>query len=402
MKKLEFENAHCHTWDSNVTAGFPDSPVSMEDYAKEYAKRGMQCVIASEHGYRGDVWNQADIAAEYTEQGHNMMALCAAEVYFVPDRNPEIADGRNFHMLLVAKNNEGFRQLNMALSKSQITGFYRRGRLDFDLLNELNYKNFLCTTACIGGVVRDPEGEKLCCQLAEIFRENFRLEIQHHMNEDQIAHNQKILNLYQKYRWPLFYATDSHYVFPDQKILRKELQLSSKINMDDSNWDLYLPTADEAYDMLLKQNVFTKAQIEEAFENTLELRTFEPFTYTTERKLPVSKSRQNMTHEQRKYLYQKMVCDGYIEKFGKPTPEQAKQLREEMNVILDTDSEDYFISLKDMLDRGVELGGQLTTTARGSAGSFATNASLGFTTINRLTAPVTMYPERLKRSLLVW
>ena len=389
---LEFENIHCHTWDSNTNAcaGFPDSPVSIFDYAKEYNNRGMKCVIASEHGFRGNVWDQADAAAKYD----GMKAICASEAYFVPNRNPELADGRNFHLLLLAKNLEGFHQLNLALSKANMTGFYHHGRLDFELLSELDYRNFLCTTACVGGILKDPEGERLACQLAEIFRENFRLEVQFHNNEMQAEHNAKVLRLYKKYKWPLIFATDSHYVFREQKILRKELQLSSKIDMDDSDWDLYLPTAEEAYQLMIRQGVLSKPQIEEAMENTLEVRDWEGFTYTTERKLPVSKPRQNMTHEERKYLYQKMVCDGYIEKFGKPSPEQAKQLREEMNVILDTDSEDYFISLKDMLDRGVELGGVLTTTARGSAGSFATNAALNFTTINRLTAPVNMYPER--------
>ena len=389
---LEFENIHCHTWDSNTVAcaGFPDSPVSVFDYAKEYNNRGMKCVIASEHGFRGNVWDQADAAAKY----EGMKAICASEAYFVPDRDPEKADGRNFHLLLLAKNIAGFHQLNMALSKASMTGYYRHARLDFDLLSQLDYRNFLCTTACIGGILKDPEGERIACKLAEIFRENFRLEVQHHLNKEQAEHNAKILKLYYKYRWPLIYATDSHYVFPEQKILRKELQLSSKIDMDDSDWDLYLPTADEAYQMLLKQGVLSRSQIEEAMENTLEVRDWEGFTYTTERKLPISAPRRNMTPEQRKHLYQKMVCDGYIQKFGMPSKEQAKALRDEMNVILDTDSEDYFISLKDMLDRGVELGGVLTTTARGSAGSFATNAALNFTTINRLTAPVKMYPER--------
>ena len=393
MSKLQFENIHCHTWESNTNAcaGFPDSPVSIFDYAKVYNERGMKCVIASEHGFRGNVWDQADAAAKY----EGMKAICASEAYFVPDRDPEKADGRNFHLLLLAKNLDGFHQLNMALSKANMTGYYRHGRLDFELLSALDYRNFLCTTACVGGILKDPDGERLACQLAEIFRENFRLEVQYHNNEMQAKHNAKVMKLYQKHHWPLIFATDSHYIYREQKILRKELQLSTTMmSLDDADWDLYLPTAEEAYQMMVKQGVLSAAQIEEAFENTLEVRDWDGFTYTTERKLPVSQPRRNMTHEQRKHLYQKMVCDGYIDKFGKPTPEQAKALRDEMNVILDTDSEDYFISLKDMLDRGVELGGRLTTTARGSAGSFATNAALNFTTINRLTAPVSMYPER--------
>lgn len=400
MPLIEFENAHCHTYMSNPLT-LPDSPVSIYDYAKVYAQRDMQCVIASEHGYRGDVWAQADAATwamKYAEKDLGkqitMKPICAAEAYFVPNRDSELKDGRNFHLLLIAKDNIGFRQLNLALSKSQETGFYKAGRLDFELLSELDYKHFLCTTACVGGILKDEKGEQYACQLAEIFKENFRLEVQYHENQIQAEHNLKVLRLYKKYKWPLFFATDSHYIKHEDKILREELQKARKITMDDGMWDLYLPTAEEAYQSMINQGVLSKAQIEEAMENTLELREFEGFSYTTERKLPISKLRQNMTPEQRKYLYQKLVCDGYIQKAGMPNQEEAKALRDEMNTIIDTNTEDYFISLKDMLDRGVELGGVLTTTARGSAGSFSSNYALGFTTINRLKAPVTMYPQR--------
>lgn len=376
MKRIEYENAHAHTYKSNI-GGFPDSPASIEDYAKVYKERNMTCLCMSEHGNRSDVWEQADIAAKYSNDTFKMKPICAAEVYFVPDRNPELKDGRNFHLLLLAKNIDGFKELNFAISKAQETGFYRHARLDFDLLSEMNYKNFICTTACVGGVLKDEEGEKYANMLHEIFKENFRLEVQHHLVQKQIDHNAKVLSLYNKYKWPLFFATDSHYINPEDEILRKELQLSRKIDLEDSGWKLHLPTAEEAYNNLLQQKVLSAAQIDEAFENTLELRDFEGFSYTTERKLPISILRKDMTPIERKYLYQKMVCDGYIEKEGMPSDEEKRELRDEMNVILDTDSEDYFISLKDMLDRGVELGGVLTTTARGSAGSFASNYALG-------------------------
>jgi len=389
-----FENIHCHTMISNVLTGFPDSPVGIESYAKEYVKRGMTCLVASEHGYRSDVWAQADAALKYSTEETKLKPICAAEVYFVPDRNPEIKDSRNFHLLLLAKNNDGFKQMNMMLSESQMSGYYYHGRVDFDLLSKLDYRNFICTTACIGGIFKDENAIEYANVLHELFRENFYLEVQHHPNQKQADHNAKILDAYKKYGWPLIFGADTHYVFPGEKILRKELQLSSRIDMDDSDWDLHLPTPEEAYDCFVRQGVLSRSQIEEAFDNTLVVRDFDGFSYTTERKLPISKVRQGLTEKQRNSLYKHMVCDGYIAKAGMPSKEEAKEIHAEMDTIVDTNTADYFISLKDMLDRGVELGGVLTTTARGSAGSFASNFALGFTTINRLKAPVEMYPDR--------
>ena len=388
---LAYENAHCHTYYSNPLT-MPDSPTKIEDYAKVYKERDMQCLVVSEHGNRGNVWAQADIAEAMSDDAYRMKPICAAETYFVPDRNPELQDRRNFHLLLVCKDNVGFRQLNKMLSIAQRTGFYYSARVDYELLSMLDYRHFLCTTACVGGVVRDEEGERMALQLAEIFKENFRLEVQFHQTPEQIAHNEKILRLYNKYRWPLFFATDSHYIRKEDKMLRKELQLSSKIDLPDSGWDLYLPTAEEAYESMKRQNVLSNAQIEEAFENTLELRTFEGFSYTKERKFPIS--RPDLSQEARNKLYVQMVKEGYAAKEKHIAEEERLALNAEMQTVIETGSADYFIGVHDMLKRGIELGGVLTTTSRGSACSYATNYALGFTSINRLHSPVRMYPER--------
>lgn len=378
MKKLEYENIHCHTYYSNAQT-LLDSTVSIEDYAEEYVKRGMHCLTMSEHGFRGDVFNQAIISENINKKySYDMKPICAAEAYFVPDRT-NMTDARNFHLLLIAKDNVGFRQMNKILSEGQISGYYYNGRIDFDLLSQLDYKHFLCTTACVGGILKDQEGEMYANMLHEIFKENFRLEVQYHPNDIQKAHNEKVIELYNRYGWPLILGTDSHYIDKEDKILRKELQLSSNINMPDSGWDLCLPASDEVVDGFNYQGVLSNSQIEEAMENTLEVRNFDGFSYDRTRKLPVSKLRQNMTQEERNKLYTEMVWNGYREKAGEPTAEEAEAIQQEIDTIIGTNSADYFISLKDMLDRGVELGGILTTTARGSAGSFVSNFSLGLT-----------------------
>ena len=392
---MEFENCHCHTYYSNPLT-LPDSPVSIEDYANAYRNRNMHCLILTEHGMRGDAFKQQMISETFKQTyDYDLKPICGAEVYFVPDRNPELADGRNFHLLLLTKDMTGFRQLNKILSEAQYSGFYKNARVDFDLLSKLDYKHFLCSSACLAGPVKDKEnGEKYVCQLAEIFKENFRLEVQYHNNEAQAEHNAKIIRLYKKYKWSLIFATDSHYVNIEDKILRKELQLSSNVDLDDSGWDLYLPTAEQAYKDLVSQGVLSKAQIEEAFENTLEVREFEGFNYDKTRKFPVSLANRNKTPEEKKRLYQQMVCDGYIRQEGMPTKEEAAELRSEMNTILSTDSEDYFIGLSELIEEGKRRGGRPTKTSRGSACGFGSNFGLGLTSINRLHSPVKMYPSR--------
>ena len=371
----------------------PDSTVKIEDYAKAYRERGHHALCISEHGNRSHVWQQFEIAKKYSDDSFKMIPIAAAECYFVPDRNPELKDDRNFHLILIAKDMEGFYQLNYALSEANLSGFFRKARVDFDILSGLDYKRFICTTACVAGPVRDENALRYCQQLKEIFHENFFLEVQHHPQEIQVAHNQKVLDIYRKTGIPLIYGTDSHYVYQSDSVLRDELLLSTGIeNKYEELFKLYLPTPDEAYKMLAAQNVLSKSQIEEAMENTLILRTFDGVSFTTEKKIP--NSRPGLSIEERNKLYKKEVCNGYIAKAGMPTKEEASALHAEMDAITDTGTADYFISMKDVVDKGLQYGGLLTTTGRGSGVSFATNYALGFTSVNRLRCPVKLYPER--------
>lgn len=396
---LDLEYYHVHTSYSNCLTQ-PDSTMFIKDYAEEYRRRGQQHVLClSEHGNRSNVWEQFDLCENFRNDKTNpydLKPLAAAEVYFVPDRFAETEghkDDRNFHLVLVAKGMEGFYQLNEAISEANLTGFYKRARVDFDILEKLDYKNFICTTACVAGPVRDENYERLCLQLHEIFKENFYLEVQDHQQQIQKEINTKVLRLYSKYRWPLIFGTDSHYIKPEDAALRKELLLSAKINYgDEDEFILDLPTPEQAYDRLMRQGVLVRARIEEAMENTLILREFEGVKFTKEKKIP--NAYPDMSLDERNELYRKLVLTEYTEKAGNPSEEERSELEHEMNTMTETQTADYPLLMKKVVDRGIEYGGVLTKTGRGSGASFATNFAMGFTSINRLTAPVKMYPER--------
>ena len=395
---VDFEPYHVHSCYSNCLAQ-PDSTMFIKDYAKVYRERGHRVLCMSEHGNRSNVWEQFDICENFKNDKTNpytMTPLAAAEAYFVPDRKALIdgkLDSRNFHLILVAKNMEGFYQLNEILSEANLTGYYYRARLDFELLSKLNYKNFLCTTACVAGIWKDPNFEKLACQLHEIFRENFYLEVQHHPQQIQVETNMKVLRMYQKYRWPLIYGTDSHYINREDKILRTELMLSKGITYgDEDSFDLHLPTAEEAFTLMQNQGVLVKARIEEAMENTLILREFEGVSFSREKKIP--NSNRSMSQEERNELYKTLCREKYEKKAEKPNKEEEKEIENELDAVADTNTSDYFLLCKEIVDRGKEKGGVITKTGRGSGSSFCTNFALGFTSLNRLHSPVKLYPER--------
>lgn len=361
--------------------------MSIEDYAKVYRERNHHVFCISEHGNRSNVWQQFELAKKYSDDDFKMTPLAAAETYFVEDRT--VKDYRGYHLILIAKNMEGYYELNEILSEANLTGFYYHARVDFELLRRLNYRNFICTTACVAGV----NTEELVQNLHNIFQENFYLEVQGHPQQVQIDRNKWMVELSKKYRLPLIYATDSHYIYKEEKELRRELLLASKITYgNEDEFILYLPTPEEAYQDLKNQGVLNKAQIQEAMENTLILREFEGVHFTNEKKIP--NPYPDMPLDKRNYLYKKTVCDEYIKKAGMPTKEEAAEIHAEMDTMTSTGTADYPLIMKKVIDKGIEYGGVLTKTGRGSGASFVSNYAMGFSSINRLKAPVKMYPER--------
>jgi len=383
---LEFEPYHVHTSYSNCLTQ-PDSTMSIEDYAKIYKERGHHVLCMSEHGNRSNVWQQFEVALKYSSNDFKMIPLAASETYFVPDRTDK--ENRGYHLILVAKNMDGFYQLNEILSEANLTGFYYHARIDFELLRRLDWRNFICTSACVAG----PSDEAMLCELRNIFRENFYLEVQPHPQQVQIDRNKWMIELSKKHRWPLMFGTDSHYIFKEEKELRRELLLASKITYgNEDEFLLYLPTAEEALKMLKDQGVLNRAQIEEAMENTLIFREFEGVHFTNEKKIP--NPYPDMPLDKRNYLYKKTVCDEYIRKAGMPTKDEAAEIHAEMDTMTSTGTADYPLIMKKIIDKGIEYGGVLTKTGRGSGASFVSNYAMGFSSINRLHSPVKMYPER--------
>ena len=361
--------------------------MSIEDYAKVYKERGHHVLCISEHGNRSNVWQQFELAKKYSDDTFQMKALAAAEAYFVADRTTK--DHRGYHLILIAKNMDGFYQLNEILSEANLTGFYYHARIDFELLRRLYYKNFICTSACVAG----PDDETMILGLHNIFKENFFLEVQAHPQQVQVDRNKWMVELSKKHKLPLIFGTDSHYVYKEEKELRRELLLASKISYgSEDEFLLYLPTAEEAYQMFRDQGVLNRAQTDEAMENTLILRECDGVCFTNEKKIP--NPYPDMPLDRRNNQNKKTVCDEYIRKAGMPSKEEAAEIHAEMDTMTSTGTADYPLIMKKIIDKGIEYGGVLTKTGRGSGASFVSNYAMGFSSINRLHCPVKMYPER--------
>ena len=383
-----YNNYHKHTMYSNIRSlDCITKPIEYINRAKELD--GDKAIyFTGEHGWQGDIFSSYSLCKE-----HNVKMIVSSEVYYVESRFEK--DKNNYHLILVAKNEDGRKDLNRILSEANKTGFYYKPRIDNELLLSVNPNNIIVTTACVAGRLKKDENLDNWIQMIKNhFGENFYLEVQNHNEEIQKRHNKKIIQLSKKYNIQIIHANDSHYIYKEDAQYR-DLFLKAKgvIYEDESNFILDYPTYDEVVKRYKQQGVLSDEEIENALNNTLIFDSFEGIEIDTEIKMPhISK---DPNSELKEIINEEWSKNESKEIDSNRLTEYLTAIREEMQIIEDTNMAEYFVLNYKIMKRGKEkYGGVLTKTGRGSAPSFYINKLLRFTDIDRLTSPVKLYPSR--------
>lgn len=387
---LVYQNYHRHSHYTNPR--IPDSVTTNEDYAKRAVELGQTILSSCEHGWQGNYAECYELA-----KANGLKLLFASEAYWVKDRLEK--DKTNCHIFLAAKNERGRQALNDVLSEANISGFYNRPRLDLPLLLSLPPGDVWCTSACIAGWLYE-DSDALWKQLADHFGKNFFLEVQYHNTEPQAELNRHILELSKAWDVPIIMGCDSHYIALPDAPNRTDYLVSKNITYpEEEGWYLDMPDGDEAYQRFARQGVLSHEEILSAINNTnvfAEVEEYDSPIFNTDIKMPSMYP--DWTQEQKDAEYKRLVLCGW-DAYKSELPEEKwphyeEEIAKEMQVVIDTKMADYFILNHHVIKRGKENGGWLTRTGRGSCVSFITNKLLGFTEVDRIAAPVHMYPER--------
>ena len=320
-----------------------------------------------------------------------------AELYMVKDRKEK--DNANYHIVIIAKNQDGFYELNEIMSESNRSGFYYKPRIDIELIKRLNPNNFFITSACVGGILRPSDDMKTLFEAVYgHFGNNFYLEVQNHPFDIQINHNRNMLMLKQHYNMQIIHANDSHYIYPEQAKDRVKFLNGKGINYgDEDNFVLDFPDYDTVVERYKKQGLLSDWQIKEAIDNTLIFDECEELHFDKEIKMPTiypnytqkEKDKELAKHLSEKWKKEKINVD------KSRWQEYQNGIAFEYKIIKDTQMADYFLFNEKMVELAKEkYGGVLSRTGRGSAVSFYINKLLGFTEIDRFAAPVPLYPTR--------
>ena len=269
LKKVQnnYTVYHLHSDISSAVTNI-DSINKPEHYV-EYAKSlGMTAMAFSEHGSVLNWKHKKDLI-----ESAGMKYIHACEFYLTEDDIKEDKHRDNYHCVLIAKNYDGVKELNLLSSQSFNRNdwhFYYVPRISVrDLFNTSD--NIIITSACLASVMNRGDKE-LQKEMMKFFIKNKHrcyLEIQHHNCEEQIKYNRKLYALHQKTGVPLIAGTDTHALNETYADGRRVLQKAKNVFFEDEdNWDLVFKTYDDLVKSYDIQNSIPKEAYLEAINNT--------------------------------------------------------------------------------------------------------------------------------------
>ena len=387
-----YVNYHKHSCYSNIRT--PDSAEKIIDYINRAKELGSNIYSTVEHGFQGNIFDVISLCEE-----NNMNYIFGAEMYYVPNYDENLEgkkDKSNNHIIVIAKNNEGFKQINKALSIANTDGYYYKPRINDDILFNLFKPNdVIITTACIAGIGARKDYKELISKLKDRFGKDLYLEVQSHNHIAQINHNKRMVKLAKEYDIELIHANDSHYIDEEGEKYR-DIFLKGKEMFygDENSFRLDYPSSEEILDRYKTQGVLTKEESLRALNNTLVFKECINVA-NIDKKIKLPSVSDNPTQELKNIINKEFRNKGF-DKYPKDKRQiLLKAVREEMQTITDTKMENYFImDYKICKSAQEDYGGIVTRTGRGSAVSFIINKLLNLTEINRVFAPVPLYPSR--------
>jgi len=277
-QKSTFTHLHVHTQFS-VLDGLSDID-EMLDKAK---KDGMEAVAITDHGYMYGVKKFHDAALRA-----DLKPIIGCEVYVARrglHKKESKIDGSGWHLVLLAKNLQGYHNLVKMVSIASIDGFYYKPRIDKDLLRKYS-KDIIALSACLGGeipqkIINDGEekAEEALLEYKDIFGEDFYLELQRHPTgdpeidknvfDDQVYVNNVLLKFAEKHDIKVVATNDSHFInASDAGAHDRLICIGTAKDLDDPNRMRYtkqewFKTQAEMYEVF--------ADVPQALKNTKEI-----------------------------------------------------------------------------------------------------------------------------------
>ncbi|MBI2621711.1 MAG: DNA polymerase III subunit alpha [Candidatus Levybacteria bacterium] len=363
-----------------------DGLSKIDDMITQVKSLGMSALAITDHG---NLYGAIKFYRACKEAGIKPIIGCEIYISRRTRHDKEAGlDSDSNHLILLVKNDKGYKNLMRIISIANLEGYYYRPRSDIELLKQYS-EGLICLSSCVNGYVSEPlinnqeeTSVKRAQTLSEIFgKDHFYLELQKHLNiKEQDELNLKLIKLSEKLGLPLVATNDNHYVKKNdaeaQEVLlciQTQTTLTTpnrKLTMIDSP-DFYIKSPEEMTGLFV--------QNPDAVENTVKIAEMCNLEIPLGKWImPVFDVPDKSTTSE--YLT-KLVNNGLRKRYKKITSEVKKRADYELSVILKKKYETYFLIVADFVnwakDQGISVG-----PGRGSAAGSVVSYALGITDID--------------------
>ncbi|MFA4960678.1 MAG: DNA polymerase III subunit alpha [Candidatus Pacearchaeota archaeon] len=375
---MGFTHLHLHTEYSLL-----DGATKISELFGKIKELGQNAVAITEHGNMGAVIKKYQLAKKA-----GVKLIFGFEAYITDDRKKRDKDGKDYHLILLAENYEGYKNLVKLVSIANGEGFYYRPRIDKEILRK--YSNgIICMSSCIAGEIaqaaierNEVKANKLIDEYLDIFgNNNFFLEVQNHFIPEEEIVRKYFKKIGREKGLKIVATVDSHFLNKEDSYAH-EVMLAIGTNGDMANKNrfkfdgtgYYVMNEEEVKKLFPEDPEYIDLSCEIANRCNVELDIGKPI-------FPDFETPDNLSYKD--YLY-KLCKVGLDEKYGnkKNYKEAIERMEFELGVISKMGFEEYFLIVADFINYAKKF--CQVGPGRGSGAGSIVAYSLGITQLDPL------------------
>ena len=330
-----------------------DGANRIKDLPVRAKELGMDSIALTDHGV---MYGVIDFYKECKKNGVKPIIGC--EVYVAPrsrfDKEAGIDNTYN-HLILLAKDNEGYKNLVKLVSIGFVEGFYYKPRIDLEILKNYS-KGLICLSACLAGSINrailanDMEKAKEIAKWhKDVFGEDYYLELQYNGIREQTLANQKLIQIGRELNIPLVATNDAHYLKREDAYNHEVLlciqtgkRMTDEDRMRFDTDEFFIKSPEEMYSHF--------ENIPEVIENTVKIaeKCNVEFEFGVTKLPNYDVPEEYSTHAE---YFRKLCTDGLKKRYGENPDESIKQrFNYEMDVIEKMGYVDYYLIVWDFIN----------------------------------------------------
>ena len=332
-----------------------DGAIKLKDLCKFAKENNMPAVAITDHGV---MYGALDLYLEAKEEGIKPIIGCEFYVHNgdITEKDPN--NNPRYHLILLAKNNEGYMNLVKLASDAACKGFYMKPRINFELLKE-RHEGIICCSACLGGEVLQnllkgdyEEAKAVAKRYKDLFGDDYYIELQDHGLEEQKRTNPDLIKLAKELDIKMIITNDSHYLRKEDADWHDTLLCMQTQSIKDEenrfhfpNNEFYVKTVSEMRDAFKWMDSET---FDQCVKNTVDIAEKCHVTIKWEAPLPDFPVPPNHTTDS--YL-EELVMQGIKKKYKEEeiTPELKERVKYELGIIEKMGFSAYFLITWDFI-----------------------------------------------------